>query len=113
MSAQPTPEPSNGMRVENDEYAKFCRRVIRAYARRVANADDVDLAEMVAVRDEMDRAIAAAVTGQRDLWGASWSDIGRALGTTRQAAQQRYGARDLTVGKPNDSAELDAAVSCG
>ena len=110
MSQQETPLPSNGMKVENDEYAKFCRRVIRAYARRVADADDVDLAEMVAVRDEMDRAIAAAVHGQRERWGASWADIGRGLGVTRQAAQMRFGSKPAA-----DGLELQdsAAASCG
>lgn len=77
--------------VETPEYAAFCRRIIRAYARRVADADDVDLAEMVAVRDAMDAAIIAAVHGMRDQQGASWAEIGRALGVTRQAAQARFG----------------------
>lgn len=67
------------------------RRMLRAYARRVADADDVDLAEMVDLRDELEAAIASAVWGQRRNHGASWADIGRGLGTTRQAAQMRYG----------------------
>lgn len=80
------------MKVETPEYAAFCRRIIRAYARRVADADDVDLAEMVAVRDEMDAAIQAAVDGLRAR-GESWAYIGNALGIKRQAAQQRFGRR--------------------
>lgn len=67
------------------------RRMIRAYGRRVADADDVDLAEMVALRAQLDEAIAAAVRGQREHHGASWADVARGLGTTRQAAQMRYG----------------------
>jgi hypothetical protein len=98
------------VKVETPEYAAFCRRIIRAYARRVAQADDVDLAEMIAVRDEMDAAIAAAITGQREQWGASWADIGRALGVTRQAAQMRYGSK---VAPPNELGESDPARSCG
>jgi hypothetical protein len=31
------------------------------------------------------------VTLQRTEWNRSWAEIGRGLGITRQAAQQRYG----------------------
>lgn len=78
------------MSVETPEYASFCRRIIRAYARRVAQADEVDLADMLAVRDEMDAAIQAAVDGLRAR-GESWAYIGAGLGITRQAAQMRFG----------------------
>lgn len=77
---------------ETTEYAGMLRRMIRAYGRRVADADDVDLAEMVQLRDELEEAIALAVRGQRELHGASWADVARGLGTTRQAAQMRYKA---------------------
>lgn len=80
------------MRVETPEYASFCRRIIRAYARRVADADEVDLRDMIAVRDEMDAAIQAAVDGMRAR-GESWTYIGSGLGITRQAAQMRFGRR--------------------
>lgn len=79
--------------VETPEYGKFVRRIVAAYSRRVADADDVDLAEMVALRDDLDAAITAAVQGQRERHGRSWADIGRALGVTKQAASQRYGGR--------------------
>lgn len=76
--------------VETPEYGAMVRRMIRAYGRRVADADDVDLGKMVAMRDDLDAAIAAAVAGQVDR-GASWTDVGRALGITRQAAWKRFG----------------------
>lgn len=69
------------------------RRMIRAYGRRVGEADDVDLAEMVELRAVLEEAIAAAVTRQRVEFGRSWADIARGLGTTRQAAHERYGPR--------------------
>ena len=75
---------------ETPEYAAMLRRMLRAYAVRVGDADDVDLAEMVGLRDELERAIEAAVWNQRRNHGASWADIGRGLGVTRQAAQMRY-----------------------
>ena len=77
--------------VETPEYGAMVRRMVRAYGKRVGNADDVDLSQMLALRDEVEAAITTAVTLQRDNWGRSWAEIGRGLGITRQAAQQRYG----------------------
>jgi hypothetical protein len=78
--------------VENDEYAAFARRVLRAYARRVADGDVEALTLMLGLSAEIDTAIAQAVTGLRG-FGYSWAEIGSRLGITRQAAQQRWGAR--------------------
>jgi hypothetical protein len=78
--------------VENPEFAAFAGRILRAAARRVADGDVEGLAGLVALRSEVDAAIAAAITGLRSpQWSYSWADIARVLGTTRQAAQQRYG----------------------
>jgi hypothetical protein len=50
------------------------------------------LAALIALRSELDDAIAQTVHGLRSpKWAYSWADIARVLGTTRQAAQQRYG----------------------
>ena len=76
--------------VENDEYAAFLRRVIRAYSRRVAAGDIEAIADMAATADEMDTAMRDAITGLRQI-GYSWADIGLRLGVSRQAAQQRWG----------------------
>ena len=76
--------------VENDEYARFVRRVMRAYARRVARGDVEALADMTGLATELDEAIAQAVIGLRDA-GYSWAEIAARLGVTRQAAQQRWG----------------------
>jgi hypothetical protein len=76
--------------VENDEYAAFARRVLRAYARRVADGDVEALTLMTDLADEIDTAISQAVTGLR-AFGYSWAEIGTRLGITRQAAQQRWG----------------------
>ena len=78
--------------VENDEYAAFARRVLRAYARRVADGDVEALTVMLGLSAEIDTAIAQAVIGLR-AFGYSWAEIGSRLGITRQAAQQRWGAR--------------------
>jgi hypothetical protein len=79
-----------GRTVENDEYAAFARRVLRAYARRVADGDVEALTLMLGLSAEIDTAIAQAVTGLRG-FGYSWAEIGNRLGVTRQAAQQRWG----------------------
>jgi hypothetical protein len=76
--------------VENDDYAAFTRRILRAYARRVADGDVEALILMTSLADEIDTAIGQAVTGLRQS-GYSWAEIGSRLGITRQAAQQRWG----------------------
>ena len=76
--------------VENDEYASFIRRILRAYSRRVADGDVEALSLMASLADELDAAIAEAVKGLRAC-GYSWAEIGSRLDITRQAAQQRWG----------------------
>jgi hypothetical protein len=76
--------------VENDEYAAFTRRVLRAYSRRVGDGDVEALALMVGLADEIDAAIAETVKGLRTR-GYSLAEIGTRLGISRQAAQQRWG----------------------
>jgi hypothetical protein len=79
-------------RVENDEYAAFARRVLRAYSRRIA-AGDIDALEgMADLAAEVETATGQAVTGLRQQ-GYSWADVGLRLGITRQAAQQRWGSQ--------------------
>jgi len=74
---------------ENDEYAAFLRRVLRAYARRIAVGDIDSFAQMAAIAAEMDDILRQAVTGLRAA-GFSWADIGGRTGTTRQAAWKRW-----------------------
>ena len=76
--------------VENDAYAAFAQRILRAYARRIATGDIESLTLMTHLADEVDTAIGEAVTGLRG-FGYSWAEIGSRLGVTRQAAQQRWG----------------------
>lgn len=71
-------------------------RMLTAYGRRVADADIEDLTEMFELRDQWESVVAAAVAGQRAQHGRSWADIGKAAGTTRQAAQMRWGKTDQT-----------------
>ena len=70
------------------------RRMLRGASRRVAAGDHADLAELVGLRAELEQAIASGVAGLRAS-GDSWADIAAGLGTTRQAAQMRYGREVL------------------
>lgn len=76
-------------KAENGEFAGFARRVVRAYARRVADGDVEALPDMVRLSDELDAAIAESVAGLRR-FGYSWAEIASRLGTTRQAAHARW-----------------------
>ena len=76
--------------VENDEYAAFLRRVIRAYSRRVAAGDIEAIAAMNRLAVDLEEATRQAITGLRG-FGYSWADIAMRLGITRQGAQQRWG----------------------
>ncbi|WP_408898635.1 RNA polymerase subunit sigma-70 [Nocardioides sp. R1-1] len=79
--------------VENDEFMQFARRIVRAAGKRVGDGEPVDLAALVAVRVELEEVEVRAVQAMRERYGWSWFEIGRELGITRQAAQQRYGRK--------------------
>ncbi len=74
---------------DHSDYAAFARRILRAMARRCADADVEDLTDLLSLRDEVDAAIASAVAGLYHQ-GHSWTEIGAAVGITRQAARQRW-----------------------
>ena len=86
-----TPKRAGRVR-ENDEYAAFARRVLRAYARRIADGDIEALTLMVILADDLDDATRQAIDGLRES-GYSWAEIGSRLGITRQAAWQRWGGK--------------------
>lgn len=78
--------------VENSQFDAFTRRILTAYARRVAAGDIEALRSLASLLSDVDGLTRVAVTGLRG-FGYSWSDIGARLGVTRQAAQMRYGQR--------------------
>ncbi|MEW2386287.1 hypothetical protein AB0873_29990 [Micromonospora sp. NPDC047707] len=95
VKASLTHTPSRGKRrqiVENDEFAAFARRIIRAHGRRVATGDVEALRDLVALSAQLDDAIGEAVIGLR-AFGYSWAEIGSRLGISKQAAQQRWGGQ--------------------
>jgi hypothetical protein len=91
----PTPRSKRSKReVENAQFDAFVRRILRAYARRVAAGDVEAIRSLTALSTEVDAVTRLAVAGLRDKpYGYSWSEIADRLGTSRQAAQMRYGDR--------------------
>jgi hypothetical protein len=78
--------------VENREFDGFARRILRAYARRVATGDAEALASLAGLSSEVDVVTRLAVAGLRQSpYSYLWSEIADRLGVTRQAAQMRYG----------------------
>jgi hypothetical protein len=78
--------------VENSDYVRFARRILRAMGKRVSAGDIDALPELVALRDDLDRTIEETVRSLRsEPWLYSWADIGGVLGVSRQAAQKRWG----------------------
>ena len=82
--------------VETPDYIKFAQRVIRAAGRRVASESEADLADLVGLQRDLDEALVVAVAGLR-AQGHSWAYIAAGLGSTRQAAQQRFGSTSATT----------------
>lgn len=82
---------------ENDEFAGMLIRLLKAYGKRVGEADEVDLRDMVEVGKVFDEQLQAAVDRQRER-GYSWAQIAEGLGVKRQTAWERFGrSRDAAV----------------
>lgn len=89
----------HGKIVENDEYAGFLRRAIRAWSRRVAAGDIEAVARMAELSAEMDEAMRQAIAGLHE-FGYSWTDIAKRLGVSRQGARQRWRIPDEAEAVP-------------
>jgi hypothetical protein len=80
--------------VENTEFDAFVRRILAAYGRRVANGDVEALRLLALLSSEVDAVTRLAILGLRkEPFRYSWAEIADRLGTTKQAAQMRYGDR--------------------
>lgn len=79
-------------KVETETYLAHLARTIRAAGPRVADADEIELAELLALEAVLKATIQTAVDGQRAR-GVAWSKIALAAGTTPQAAGQRWGKK--------------------
>ena len=85
--------PEGTPMIETPEYAAMMRRMMNGLGRRVANGDPSDLADAVELQKHLDNVLRDAVEKMREQSGFSWQQLADELGTSRQAVQQRYGAR--------------------
>ena len=68
------------------------RGFIAAAGRRVADGDEVDLAELLTLQDDLTAAIQTAVDGLK-AQGHSWAYIAAATGKSREAAYLKWGQK--------------------
>jgi len=82
---------------EAPELMAACIRMMRALARRAGQGELEALESLDMLQDVLQHQLGSAVISYREGPAqASWADIGKALGMSRQAAQQRWGsAADL------------------
>jgi hypothetical protein len=102
----PKPRKRSKRGVENPEFDAFVRRILHAYARRVAAGDVEALRLLAQLSSEVDTVCRLAVAGLRKSY--SWSEIADRLGVSKQAAQQRYG--DATERHALDRRLLEAGL---
>ncbi len=95
---KPAPRRRGKRVVENTEFDAFARRIVRAYARRVADGDIEALTSLRQLASTVEDATRDAVHGLRG-FGYSWADIAARLGVSRQAAQMRWGAHPTDCGR--------------
>lgn len=76
--------------VETLEYGGMVSRMIRSWIKRVGHADEPELAQMLAARDELDTAILETVYMWRTQYSRSWAYIATSTGRTREAAFKRW-----------------------
>lgn len=77
--------------VETADYVAMTRRILRALGRRVGQVDLAELPALAGLAAELDGVLGDAARRLHDDCGYSWAEIGRELGVSRQAAQQRFG----------------------
>jgi hypothetical protein len=94
--------------IETSAYLQFARRILAGMSARTRVGGDIEaLAELVQLQKDLDGYIDQAVGNLRSEEGGShsWQEIGRRLGVTRSAAQQRWahvGGARKPGGQPGD-----------
>jgi predicted DNA-binding protein (UPF0278 family) len=78
--------------VETNEFIGMLQRMVRAAGRRAATGDEDDLARLLELQVELDAAVITAVRGLRAA-GWTWSALGAATGTSKEAAVQKWAAK--------------------
>lgn len=74
-------------------YMAMLTRLIRRAGVRVADTgDEVELRDLLTLRDTYDQAVQTAVDGMKAR-GHSWAYIAQATGTSREAAYKKWGKK--------------------
>ena len=71
--------------------ATDAQRIIRAIGRTVADTDTNQLRQLMDIQTTLDITLRKTVHDLR-AYGFTWGEVGRDLGISRQAAQQRFGS---------------------
>lgn len=77
---------------EAPEIGAMIGRMVKALARRAAEGDLEAVEQLAALVGTTNDALRTAAQGAH-AFGYSWTELGEATGTTRQAARQRFAAR--------------------
>lgn len=85
----PTPRPKRVR--ETEEYLRDLKRLVAAAGRRVADADGPELVQLMALREDLDEAIAVGIQGQKSR--GSWAYVASSLGQHRSSVFEKWGPR--------------------
>lgn len=96
--------------VENKEFAAFARRIVRAFARRVASGDVEALPDLLAFAQDLDAATQSAVDGLRK-FGYSWPEIAARVGIAPRDAFERWGFAESAKASRTNGIQREAASS--
>lgn len=78
-------------RPECPEVGSAARRMVRALVARAEEGDTEAIEQLVETQHATTQAITAAGRALHETAGYSYTELGQVLGTTRQAARQRFG----------------------
>lgn len=93
MATKTTKRPKRDVETAGPRgFIAAARRFIAAAGRRAAEGDEIELAELLTLQDDLNAAIQHAVDGIRSR-GESWAYIAQATGKSREAAYQKWGKK--------------------
>lgn len=99
--------------IETPEFGKFARRIVRAYGRRVAHADEIDLGEMAETMKIFQESMASAIEVQLITYDRGWQWIADGLGTSRQMARYTWMPRISEEARNTLAARNEAKIRAG
>ena len=75
------------------EVGSAARRMVRALVKRAEEGDTEAIEQLVETQHEVTQSITTAGRALHEVAGYSYTELGRVLGTSRQAARERFGVR--------------------